>query len=141
MKVITKLSELKANCGDITNEEIAEFTGIDERELTELEKGEARAIELATLAKLCAFFQCHPNDLLVLEREELELFASPPPSAEELSKAAEIIQQGFALAEAIPPRPAEEIWADFQAVRAKVGAEIANSESIAPDMERVKTDA
>jgi hypothetical protein len=31
MKVIIKLPELKANCGDITNEEIAEFTGIAER--------------------------------------------------------------------------------------------------------------
>ena len=52
MKVITKLSELKANCGDITNEEIAEFTGIDERELTQLEKEEAQSIELVTLAKV-----------------------------------------------------------------------------------------
>jgi putative transcriptional regulator len=141
MKVITKLAELKANCGDITNEEIAEVTGIAERELTELEKGEAQAIELATLAKLCAFFQCYPNDLLAIEREEVELFAPQPPSAEKLTLAAEIIKKGFALAEAMPPRPAEEIWADFQAVRAQVGAEMANFDSIAPDMERVTTDA
>jgi hypothetical protein len=96
---------------------------------------------LATLAKLCAFFQCYPNDLLALEREEVELFAPPPPSAEELSKAAEIIKKAFARAEAMPPRPPEEIWKSFEAVRAQVGAEIANSELIASDMERVKTEA
>lgn len=128
MKVITKLSELKANCGDITNEEIAEFTGIDEQELTELEKGEARAIELATLAKLCAFFQCDPNDLLALEREELELLASPPPSAEELSKAAEIINKAFARADAMPPRPAEEIWKSFEANVDRIASQIEQSE-------------
>ena len=140
MKVITKLSELKANCGDITNEEIAEFTGIDERELTELEKEEAQSIELVTLAKLCAFFQCTPNDLLFLDWEEVEIDRTAP-SLEALAKAREIIQQGFALAEEMPPRPAKEIWADFQAVRAQVGAEIANSKPIALDMETVKTDA
>ncbi|WP_199245963.1 helix-turn-helix transcriptional regulator [[Phormidium] sp. ETS-05] len=129
MKVITKLAELKANCGDITNEEIAEVTGIDERELTELEKGEARAIELATLAKLCAFFQCYPNDLLAIEREAVELFAPQPPSAEELSKAAEIIKKGFALAEAMPPRPAEEIWKSFETTVERIAAQIEQSES------------
>ncbi len=129
MKVITKLAELKAKCGDITNEEIAEFTGIDERELTDLEKGEARAIELATLAKLCAFFQCYPNDLLAIEREELDLFASQPPSAEELSKAAEIINKAFARAEAMPPRPAEEIWKSFEATVERIASQIEQSES------------
>ena len=124
MKVITKLAELKANCGDITNEEIAEVTGIDERELTELEKGDARAIELATLAKLCAFFQCYPNDLLAIEREAVELFAPQPPSAEELSKAAEIIKKGFALAEAMPPRPAKEIWKSCEATDERIAAQI-----------------
>ena len=127
--MIIKLSELKANCGNITNEEIAEFTGIDERELTELEKGEARAIKLATVAKICAFFHCYPNDLLALEREELELFSPPPPSAEELSKAAEIIKKAFARAEAMPPRPPEEIWKSFEATVDRIASEIEQSES------------
>jgi DNA-binding Xre family transcriptional regulator len=140
MKVKTKLAQLKANYGDISDREISEQTGIDERLLKELENGEARAIAFDTLAQLCDFFHCTPNDLFVLDWEEVER-DTPPPSAEELSKAREIIKQGFALEEEMPPRLAGEIWAEFQAVRDRIGAEMTGSESMPTDRERIKNEA
>ncbi|MBO0348958.1 helix-turn-helix transcriptional regulator [Phormidium pseudopriestleyi FRX01] len=127
MKVKTKLAQLKANYGDISDREISELTGIDERQLKELENGEARAIEFDTLAQLCAFFQCTPNDLFVLDWEEVEIDTTPP-SAEELSKASKIINKAFARAEAMPPRPAEEIWKSFEATVDRIASQRENSE-------------
>ena len=69
-----------------------------------------------TLAKLCSFFKCTPNDLLIVNYEEQEIEATPP-TAEALLKAREIIKEGFALADTAPPRPAQEIWAEFEVVR------------------------
>ena len=127
MNIKTQLSQLKANSGNISDEEISKFTGIDLQQIQELDNGSAKAIAFDTLEALCDLFQCTPNDLLVLEREEIEIDTTPP-SAEELRKASEIINKAISIAEAMPPRPAEEILADFQAVRARVGAEIANFE-------------
>jgi len=125
MKVKTQLSQLKESYGHISDEEISRLTGIDLEQIRELENGSAEAIAFNTLAQLCDFFQCTPNDLLVLDREEIEI-DSTPPSAEELRQASDIINKAFAIAEAMPPRPPEEIWADFEAVRERISAEIAN---------------
>ncbi|MCT7956729.1 helix-turn-helix domain-containing protein [Laspinema palackyanum] len=127
MKVKTQLAQLKANYGDISNREISELTGIDEQQLKELETGEARAIEFDTLAQLCDFFQCTPNDLFVLDWEEVERDTTPP-SAEELSKASEIINRAFARSEAMPPRPSEEIWKSFEATVERIASQREQSE-------------
>lgn len=127
MKVKPQLSHLKENYGNISDEEISQITGIDLQQIRDLENGSAEAIAFKTLAQLCDFFQCTPNDLLVLDWEEIEVDPTPP-SAEELRQASEIINKAFAIAEAMPPRSAEEIWADFEAVRERIGAEIANSQ-------------
>ncbi len=140
MKVKTQLAQLRAKHGNISYEKISESTGIESEKLRELESDKAEAIAFATLAELCAFFQCTPNDLFLLDSEEVEVDTTPP-STEELAKAREIIKEGFALAEATPPRPAEEIWEEFQAVRAQVGAEMAESQLRVRDTEGVKTDA
>lgn len=111
MKVTTKLAQLRANSGNISYEEISESTGIDHQELRELENGEANAIAFTTLAQLCAFFHCSPNDLLIVDWEGEEI---TPPTADEIDKASQIIKQAFARAEAMPPRSAEEIWDSFE---------------------------
>ncbi|NEO42723.1 MAG: helix-turn-helix transcriptional regulator [Moorea sp. SIO4A3] len=119
MKVTTKLAQLRSNYGNISYEEISESTGIDRQELRELENGEAgdeallppKAIAFTTLAQLCAFFHCSPNDLLIVDWEGEEI---APPTTEEIEKASQIIKQAFARAEAMPPRSAEEIWDSFE---------------------------
>lgn len=128
MNIKTQLSQLKSNYGNISDEEIAQLTGIEIQQIRELENGSAEAIAFNTLAQLCDLFQCTPNDLLVLDREEIEIDATPP-SAEELRKASEIINKAFAIAEAMPPRPAEEIWADFEAVCDRIGSQLEKSQS------------
>lgn len=100
MRVKTQLAALRAKCGHIERQEVSIFTGIAENQLSDLESGEAQAIEFGTLAKLCLFFKCTPNDLLALEAEPED---NDAPSQEALAKAREIIKQGFALAEAVPP--------------------------------------
>ena len=104
MKITTKLAQLRANYGNISYETISEFTGIDLQQLKELENGEAKAIAFTTLAQLCAFFHCIPNDLFIVDWEEEEI---APPTADEIDKASQIIKQAFARAEAMLPRSAE----------------------------------
>ncbi|NEO66076.1 MAG: XRE family transcriptional regulator [Moorea sp. SIO4G2] len=111
MKVTNQLAQLRANSGNISYEEISESTGINPQQLRELENGEANAIAFTTLAQLCAFFHCSPNDLLIVDWEGEEI---APPTADEIEKASQIIKQAFARAEAMPPRSAEEIWDSFE---------------------------
>jgi transcriptional regulator with XRE-family HTH domain len=84
--------------------------------LSALEAGKTKAIRFDTLAKLCEFFSCTPNELLELELEA----GTESPTVEELKKADEIISRGLARAIAASTRPAEEIWAEFDAVRARI---------------------
>ena len=128
MKIKSQLSQLKENYGKISDEEIAQVTGIDLQEIQELDNGSAEAISFKTLAQLCGFFQCTPNDVLFLEWEGIEVDRTPP-SAEELKQAREIINKAFAIAKAMPPRPAEEIWADFEATVDRIGAQLEKSQS------------
>ncbi|MDJ1178726.1 helix-turn-helix domain-containing protein [Roseofilum sp. BLCC_M91] len=128
MKVKSQLSQLKASYGNISNEDIAEVTGIDLEQIRELENGSAEAIAFDTLAQLCGFFQCTPNDVLFLEWDSIEVDPTPP-SAEELRQARELIDKAFAIASAMPPRPAEEIWADFEATVDRIGEQLEQSKS------------
>jgi DNA-binding Xre family transcriptional regulator len=70
MKVRTQLTELRTQHNNITQAELAEQTGISQQQLGELECGQASGIEFETLAKLCTFFHCTPNDLLTLEESD-----------------------------------------------------------------------
>ncbi len=121
IKVKTKLAQLRVDRGNISYENISESTGIDSEQLRELEIGEASSIAFTTMAQLCNFFQCTLNDLFVLDSSKEEIDTTPP-SAEAIASASEIIKQGLAGAEAMLRRPTEEIWAEFEAVRARVGA-------------------
>ncbi|MBC6472712.1 MAG: XRE family transcriptional regulator [Hormoscilla sp. GM102CHS1] len=135
MKVKTQLAQLRASRGNVSYEKIAASTGIDSQQLRELEIGEANAIALTTLGKLCAFFQCTPNDLFALDWSEGEIDTSPP-TAEELARASEkreknreMIKKAFARAEAMPPRPLEEIWRSFEATIDRIAPQLENSGS------------
>lgn len=127
MKVKTQLAQLRAKHGNISYEKISEFTGIDSQQLRELESDKAEAIAFSTLAELCAFFECTPNDLFLLDSQEVEVDTTPP-STEELAKAEELLQRAFARAEAMPPRPAEEIWESFEATVDRIASQLENSE-------------
>ncbi|WP_287254391.1 hypothetical protein, partial [Moorena sp. SIO4E2] len=61
-----------------------------------------RAIAFTTLAQLCAFFHCSPNDLLIVDWEGEEI---APPTTDEIEKASQIMKQEFGCA--------EEIWDSF----------------------------
>ncbi|MBV8886779.1 MAG: helix-turn-helix domain-containing protein [Chroococcidiopsidaceae cyanobacterium CP_BM_RX_35] len=98
-------------------------SGITQKQLSALEAGKTKAIAFETLAKLCQFFSCTPNDLL--EIEEL------PPTVEELAQANEIIARGLARAMQAPKRSADEIWAEFEAVRARIAANDTTEETLA----------
>ncbi|WP_017721704.1 helix-turn-helix domain-containing protein [Kamptonema formosum] len=138
MRVKTQLAALRAKCGHIERQEVSIFTGIAENQLSDLESGEAQAIEFGTLAKLCLFFKCTPNDLLALEAEPED---SDGPTADELAKADEIIKRAFARAEAMPPRPPEEIWTSFEATLDRIAEELPKSEpAVETQVARIKSD-
>lgn len=118
VKVKPRLAWLRAKCGRISQSELSRRTGITQKQLSELEAGKTKAIRFDTLTKLCTFFSCTPNDLLELEPEETEI--DSPPTAQELQKADEIIARGLARAIAAPTRPEVEVWAEFDAVRARI---------------------
>lgn len=118
-KVKPRLALLRAVHGRISQSELSRQTGITQKQLSALETGKTKGITFDTLTKLCTFFSCTPNDLLELEPEtEADL----SPTVEELADANEIISRGLKRAMEAPKRPAQEIWAEFDAVRARIAA-------------------
>ncbi|NEO47474.1 MAG: helix-turn-helix domain-containing protein [Moorea sp. SIO4A3] len=61
-----------------------------------------KAIAFTTLAQLCAFFHCSPNDLLIVDWEGEEIEQSP-----------QIMKQKFTRPEAMQLGFADEIWDTF----------------------------
>jgi putative transcriptional regulator len=116
------LALMRAMRGKLTQREVSLATGLSQKTLSALETGSSKGVEFATLAKLCQFLKCAPNDLLILE-DELE---DVPPSKESLSKAREIIGRGLERAMSAPKKTPEEIWADFDALRNKILAQDAS---------------
>ena len=117
MQVKSQLAVLRAKHGKISQSELSRQTGITQKQLSALETGKTKGITFETLAKLCLFFDCTPNELLQLE-EIPEIETSP--TEEELSLADEIISLGLSRAINSPQRSASEIWAEFDTVRAKL---------------------
>lgn len=116
MLVRTNLAYLRLVRGKLTQRAIAEGTGIGQKTLSALETGASKGIEFTTLAKLCEFLRCTPNDLLILENEPEEIAAS----AAELEKADALIAKGLSAAMALPPKPVHEVWAEFDAMRLRL---------------------
>lgn len=119
LKVKPRLALLRAVHGKISQSELSRQTGITQKQLSALEAGKTKGITFDTLTKLCMFFSCTPNELLELEPETE---AEPPTTAEELANADETISRGLKRAMEAPKRSAEEIWAEFDAVRARIAA-------------------
>jgi putative transcriptional regulator len=119
------LAIMRAVRGRLTQREVALATGLSQKTLSALETGTSKGVEFATLAKLCQFLNCAPNDLLILE-EDVD---DTPPSKESLAKAKEIVSRGLQKALGSPVKTPEEVWAEFDAVRLKIVAEIEANQS------------
>jgi putative transcriptional regulator len=117
LKVKPRLALLRATYGRISQSELSRQTGITQKQLSALEAGKTKGITFDMLTKLCMFFSCTPNELLELEPETE---ADPPPTVEELANADKIISGGLKRAMEAHSRPAKEIWAEFDAVRARI---------------------
>lgn len=110
------LALMRATRGKLTQREISLATGLSQKTLSALETGSSKGVEFATLAKLCDFLKCEPNDLLVLEEEAEEI----KPSKESLVKAKDIVSRGLVRAMKAPKQTSEDIWAEFDELRTKI---------------------
>lgn len=114
-RVKLELAVLRAKRGRITQSELSRLTGITQKQLSALERGETSKIDFVTLEKLCTFFQCTPNDLITLEK---------PSESEELAEADRLIELGLSRAIEARKKSPEDIWARFDAVRAKLAGSV-----------------
>lgn len=65
----SNLAYLRAARGNLSQQKIAQATGIGQKTLSALETGTSQGIEFKTLSKLCTYLHCTPGDLLVMEEE------------------------------------------------------------------------
>ena len=117
LQVKSQLAVLRAKHGKISQSELSRQTGITQKQLSALETGKTKGITFETLAKLCLFFSCTPNELLQLE--EIPKIETSP-TEEELFLADKIISRGLSRAMNSPQKSASEIWTEFDTVRAKL---------------------
>lgn len=123
-QIISQLAVLRAKHGKISQMELAQKTGITQKQISALESGNTQGIKFATLVKLCSFFDCTPNDLLSLEPE---VRLNKKPSAKDLKKAKVLIARGIADTMRGPTRTPEQIWESFEAVREQIADEYERS--------------
>jgi len=65
MVVKVKLKELRdSHPGKPSQRDLGDLLGIAEGNYRRLENGHAKSISFDTVNKLCAFFNCTPNDIL-----------------------------------------------------------------------------
>jgi DNA-binding Xre family transcriptional regulator len=110
------LAFMRAARGKLTQREVALATGLSQKTLSALETGSSKGVEFSTIARLCQFLKCTPNDLLVIEEEIVDT----PPSTSSLEKANAIIARGLKRAMETPQQTPEEIWSAFDALREKI---------------------
>ncbi len=102
--------------GKLTQRDVALGTGLSQKTLSALETGASQGVEFGTIAKLCDYLKCTPNDLFVLESET----AYATPSSNSLKKADEIIARGLKRAMQEPEQTPEEIWSEVDARRERM---------------------
>ena len=105
--------------GKLTQRDVALGTGLSQKTLSALETGASQGVEFGTIAKLCDYLKCTPNDLFVLESET----AYATPSSNSLKKADEIIARGLKRAMQEPEQTPEEIWSVFDVLRERMRTE------------------
>jgi putative transcriptional regulator len=115
-QIKTNLAYLRFHNGRLSQKAVSEATGLGQKTLSALETSASKGIEFNTLLKLCEFFHCKPGDLLLLEDEADE----EPVTEEALNKARDLVARGLATALQAPAVSAEEIWAEFDAVRQRM---------------------
>jgi putative transcriptional regulator len=112
----TNLSYLRFSQGRLSQKAVSDATGIGQKTLSALETGASKGIEFNTLLKLCTFFDCSPSEFLIIEEEQQEM----PPSDQSRQKAKLLVARGLQAAMKAPSATPEQIWAEFDAVRAKM---------------------
>ena len=53
----------------VTGRELAEHVGITEANLSLLKQGHVKGVRFETLARICAYLNCQPGDLMTCEAE------------------------------------------------------------------------
>ena len=72
MPIIVRLDLMLAK-RKVRSRELAAHVGITEQNLSLLKSGKVRGMRFATMARICAYLQCQPGDLLeYAPGEELE---------------------------------------------------------------------
>ncbi|HEY9869385.1 MAG TPA: helix-turn-helix transcriptional regulator [Candidatus Obscuribacterales bacterium] len=112
----TNLAYLRFVNGRLSQKAVSEATGIGQKTLSALETGASKGIEFNTLLRLCMFFQCTPSDLLVIEEEPEDVVVSE----ESRRKAKGLVALGLRAAMQAGAADPEQIWAEFDAVRARM---------------------
>ncbi|MBI4532692.1 MAG: helix-turn-helix transcriptional regulator [Candidatus Melainabacteria bacterium] len=112
----TNLSYLRFSQGRLSQKTVSEATGIGQKTLSALETGASKGIEFNTLLRLCTFFNCSPSELLLIEEDPQEV----PVSDESRQKAKLLVARGLHTAMQAPAAPPEQVWAEFDAVRARM---------------------
>jgi DNA-binding Xre family transcriptional regulator len=112
----TNLSYLRFSQGRLSQKTVSEATGIGQKTLSALETGASKGIEFNTLLKLCTFFNCTPSELLLIEEEPEEMVVSD----ESRQKAKLLVARGLQAAMQAAPTTPEQVWAEFDAVRARM---------------------
>ncbi len=123
-EIIPQLTVLRAKHGKISQVELAQKTGITQKQISALESGNTQGIKFSTLIKLCTFFNCTPSDLLSIEPT---IQPTAKPSKANYQQARKLIARGLTEAMQDPPRTAEQIWASFESVREKISDEYERS--------------
>ena len=112
----TNLAYLRFINGKLSQKDVSEATGIGQKTISSLERGASKGIEFKTLIKLCAFFNCSPNDLLIIEDEADDV----PVSEKSRKKAKELVARGLKASMEAPAVDPEKIWKEFDDVRARL---------------------
>ncbi len=123
-EIVSQLAVLRAKHGRISQVELAQKTGITQKQISALESGNTQGIKFATLIKLCSFFNCTPNDLLSLEPA---VKLNTQPSASHYRRAQALIARGLQEVMTESPRSPEQIWTSYEAVRERIADEYERS--------------
>ena len=68
MPIVVNLDVMLAKRKKRSNE-LAEFVGITEQNISLLKSGKVKGVRFSTLERICEFLDCQPGDLLAYEKQ------------------------------------------------------------------------
>lgn len=68
MPIVVNLDVMLAKRKKRSNE-LAEFVGITEQNISLLKSGKVKGVRFSTLERICDFLDCQPGDLLAFEKQ------------------------------------------------------------------------